>query len=105
MIPSLCKTKAFASLCNKHVPKNCPGEVYWDDNSLVLVRDSIEQYWIDEPDMIRLWKVALFKALEWVYKLQIEGRISDYLLVSRSIQGEMITRIKIVSTTFPLVHS
>lgn len=82
---------AFNSLFNKHIPKSFPGMVDGDDN--LSVRDSIKQYWVDDPSMIQIWKVALFKALKWVYELEIEGRLSDYLLISRIIQGEEIIKL------------
>ena len=35
-----------------------------------------------------MWKVAFFKALKWVQELEKAGIVSDYLLLSRIVQGE-----------------
>ena len=55
-------------------------------------KDSIEQYWVDEPAMLRMWKVAFFKALKWVQELEKAGIVSDYLLLSRIVQGEDVRK-------------
>ena len=90
--PLYAHSMEFSTFYKEHIPSSWPGlvSIDWDNNS--SERESIEQYWVDEPAMLRIWKVALFKALEWVYKLEREGCISDYLLLSRIIQGEEIMR-------------
>ena len=83
---------AFSTFYKEHIPSSWPGLVSIDWDNYSLEKATIEQYWVDEPAMLRIWKVALFKALEWVHELEREGCISDYLLLSRIIQGEEIMR-------------
>jgi len=77
---------AFHSLYTEHFPNNYPGEIDWERG--LFDKDSIKQYWIDDPAMLRIWKVALFKGLDWVREFEKAGLISDFLLLSRIVVGE-----------------
>ena len=88
--PLFSYTMAFHALYTEHIPDEYPGEVDWV--RCLFDKDSIEQYWVDEPAMLRMWKVAFFKALKWVQELEKAGIVSDYLLLSRIVQGEDVRK-------------
>jgi len=81
---------AFHSLYTECFPDSYPGEVNWVSGQ--FDKDTIQQYWVNEQTMFRMWKVALFKALKWVQELEKAGLVSDYLLLSRIIQGEDVLK-------------
>ena len=103
--PLFSYTMAFHALYTEHIPDSYPGEVDWVRG--LFDKDSIEQYWVDEPAMLRMWKVAFFKALKWVQELEKAGIVSDYLLLSvGSYKVKMLGNTQPVqSTTFPSVRS
>ena len=88
--PLFSYTMAFHALYTEHIPDGYPGVVDWVRG--LFDKDSIEQYWVDEPAMLRMWKVAFFKVLKWVQELEKAGMVSDYLLLSRIIQGEDVRK-------------
>ena len=88
--PLFTPTMAFHSLYIEHFPNNYPGEIDWERG--LFDRDTIKQYWIDDPAMLRIWKVALFKALDWVREFEKAGLVSDFLLLSRIVVGEYMMK-------------
>ena len=55
-------------------------------------KESIEQSWVDDPGILQMWRAAFYKALKWVQQLEKAGVVSDYLILSRIIQGEDVSR-------------
>ena len=80
---------AFHSLYTECFPDSYP-PVNWVSGQ--FDKDTIKQYWAGKPAMFRMWKVALFKALKLIQDLEKAGLVSDYLLLSRIIQGEDVLK-------------
>jgi len=80
---------AFHSLYTECFPDSYP-PVNWVSGQ--FDKDTIKQYWEGKPAMFRMWKVALFKALKLIQDLEKAGLVSDYLLLSRIIQGEDVLK-------------
>ena len=78
-------TMEFYSLFVENVPNDYPGEIDLERGLFDFDKDTIKQYWIDDPSMLQMWKVALFKTLKWVREFEKAGLVSDYLLLSRII--------------------
>lgn len=80
----------FHSLFTEHVPDEWPGvqgAYTWGSRPVAI--ESIKQYWISNPAMFNMWRLAIMKSLKWVHDLELGGHVFEYLLRSRRIFGEM----------------
>jgi hypothetical protein len=79
-----------ASRFTEHIPDEWPGvdgSYAWGSDK--VDRESIKQYWIDEPDLLQMWRLAIFKLLKWVHEVEEGGHIFEYLLRSKDIYAGM----------------